>query len=318
MALISVVAPCYNEEANIAELHRRLKEVFASMPAHRFEIIFIDNASEDGTVAAIKHIAKEDPAVKLIVNARNFGHIRSPMYGLMQAQGDAVVLMATDLQDPPELLREFVAKWEAGFRIAVAVKEGVEESAFFHALRSLYYRMLSRISEGEVIEHFTGFGLYDKTVIQALREYNEPYPYLRGIITELGFKIAKVPFFKPTRKRGISKNNVYTLYDMAMLGITSHSRLPLRLAIFTGFGFGFVGMALAVFYLIRKLLYWDAFSMGQAPLLIGLLMFCSIQLFFIGLLGEYILAINGRTQRRPLVVEAERVNFVSTKDQLSD
>jgi glycosyltransferase involved in cell wall biosynthesis len=314
MAFISVVAPCYNEEANIAELYRRLKDVFAQLPQHYFEIIFIDNCSEDHTVARIKEIAAQDPQVKLIVNARNFGHVRSPVYGMMQAYGDAVILMATDLQDPPELLLDFVKQWEEGYRIVVAVKDGVEESKLFHALRGFYYRFLASISEGEVIEHFTGFGLYDQSVINVLRETNEPYPYLRGIITELGFKIAKVPFFKPMRKRGLSKNNLYTLYDMAMLGITSHSRLPLRFAIFAGFGFGFIGMLLALFYLVLKLLYWQAFSMGQAPMLIGLLMFCSIQLFFIGLLGEYILAINARTQKRPLVIESERVNFVSARD----
>ena len=311
MALISVVCPCYNEEANVAELYRRLKEVFAKIPQHEFEILFIDNASEDQTVARIKELAVQDHSVKLIVNARNFGHIRSPIYAMMQARGDAVIQMATDLQDPPELLLEFVKQWDAGYRIVVAVKDKVEESPVFHALRGLYYKLLAKISEGEVIEHFTGFGLYDRVVVDVLRETNEPYPYLRGIITELGFKIARVPFFKPLRKRGISKNNLYTLYDMAMLGITSHSRLPLRLAIFTGFALGFVGMVMAVFYLVMKLLYWKAFSMGQAPMLIGLLIFCSIQLFFIGLLGEYILAINARTQKRPLVVESERVNFIS-------
>ena len=314
MALISVVAPCYNEAENIAELVQRLRAVFATMPRHQFEVIFIDNASEDATVSIIKAIAATDQQVKLIVNARNFGHVRSPVYGITQAQGDAVILMATDLQDPPELLLDFVAQWEAGYRIVVAVKSGVEESAIFHFARSLYYRFLTKISEGEVIEHFTGFGLYDHRVVDILRDSNEPYPYLRGLITELGFKIAKVPFFKPSRRRGFSKNNLYTLYDMAMLGITSHSRIPLRLAIFTGFGFGFLGLMMAAYYLIMKLIHWDSFSMGQAPMLIGLLIFCSIQLFFIGLLGEYILAINTRTQKRPLVVESERINFTIPKD----
>lgn len=309
MKLISIVAPCYNEAENIAELYRRLSDVFSQLPQYHFEILFIDNSSEDGTVAIIKELAAQDKRVKLIVNARNFGHVRSPYYGILQAHGDAVILMATDLQDPPEMVLKFVKEWEAGFRIAVAVKDGVEESRLFHALRGLYYSMLQKISDSEVIQHFTGFGLYDKSVVEILRDCNEPYPYLRGIIAELGFKIARVPFFKPARKRGLSKNNLYTLYDMAMLGITSHSRLPLRMAIFSGFAFGFVGFVAAFIYLILKLLFWDNFPMGQAPTLIAILIFCSVQLFFIGLIGEYILAINARTQKRPLVIESERVNF---------
>lgn len=309
MKLISVVAPCYNEADNVAELYRRLGEVFAQFPAYAFELIFIDNCSQDDTVSIIKGLAAQDKRVKLIVNARNFGHVRSPYYGILQARGDAVILMATDLQDPPEMLPEFIRQWEQGYRIAVAVKSGVEESRLFHTLRGAYYNLLKKISESDVIEHFTGFGLYDKAVVEILRDCNEPYPYLRGIIAELGFPIARVPFFKPARKRGLSKNNLYTLYDMAMLGITSHSRLPLRMAIFTGFLFGLVGFVAAFVYLVLKLIYWDNFPMGQAPTLIAILIFSSVQLCFIGLIGEYILAINARTQKRPLVIESERVNF---------
>ena len=247
--------------------------------------------------------------MRLIVNARNFGHVRSPYHGLMQAQGDAAVLLATDLQDPPELIVEFVAQWEAGHQIVAAVKDKVEEGWLFHNLRKMYYRLLTWISEAQVIEHFTGFGLYDQSVLKVLRECYEPYPYLRGMIADLGFDIALVPFFKPSRKGGLSKNNLYTLYDMAMLGITNHSRLPLRLASFAGFIGAFISMAIAFYYLIMKLVYWQAFSMGQAPTLIGLALLGSFQLSCIGLMGEYILGINMRVQKRPLVIERERVNF---------
>ena len=307
--LISIVAPCFNEQENIVELHKRLSDVFARLPAYAFEVIFIDNCSTDNTAALIKSIIEQDRRIKLIVNARNFGHIRSPYYGMIQAQGDAVILMATDLQDPPELIADFIAKWEAGSQVVAAVKDKVDESWLFGTMRKCYYRLLTRISEAPVIEHFTGFGLYDKSVVRILRECYEPYPYLRGMIADMGFSIATVQFHKPTRKRGISKNNLYTLYDMAMLGITNHSRVPLRMAIFIGITCAALSLLGSMYYLVMKLLYWDFFSIGQAPTVIGLAMLGSFQLCFIGLLGEYILAMNTRVQKRPLVVERERVNF---------
>lgn len=309
MALISVVAPCFNEAENVVELHERLAKVFDRHPAHSFEIIFIDNASTDNCANVIKDIIRRDNRVRLIVNNRNFGHIRSPCYGILQARGDAVVLIAADLQDPPEVLDDFIKQWEAGFRIVVAVKSGVEESRIVHLIRSAYYRLLSVTSEDQIIEHYTGFGMYDRSVVEILRSLNDPYPYLRGIIANLGFEIARVPFFKPTRKRGVSKSNLYALYDIAMLGITSHSRVPLRLAIFLGFLFGMMSFATGMVYLIRKLLYWNSFTIGEAPTVIGLAMLGSIQLCFIGLLGEYLLAINTRLQNMPMVIERERVNF---------
>jgi len=309
MPLISVVAPCYDEEGNVEELHQRLSAVFAQFPTYEFELIFIDNCSTDGTVNTIKNIIERDKRVRLIVNARNFGHIRSPYYGLLQAHGAAAILIATDLEDPPELVADFIRLWEKGYRIVVGVKDGVEESKLFHAMRGAYYRLLSLTSEDPVIDHYHGFGLYDKSVIELLRDNCEPYPYMRGMIAAMGYDIAKVPFYKPSRKRGFSKNNLYTLYDNAMLGITSQSRVPLRLAIFLGFACGFLSFIIAFIYLIMKLIYWQNFTAGQAPMLIGMAFLGSIQLFFIGLIGEYLLAINTRTQKRPLVVERERVNF---------
>lgn len=309
MALISVVAPCYNEEGNVAELHARLSNVFAQFPAHDFELIYIDNCSTDNTVANIKVLIGEDPRVRLIVNARNFGHIRSPYHGVLQARGAAVVLMASDLEDPPELVADFIRLWESGSRIVVGVKEGAAESRLFYAVRSAYYRILALTSEDPVIDHYHGFGLYDQSVVAILRENCEPYPYMRGMIASMGYDIAQVSYFKPSRKRGFSKNNIYTLYDNAMLGLTSQSRVPLRLAIFLGFTFGFMSFIIAMIYLVMKLIFWKDFIMGQAPIVIGMAFLGSVQLFFIGLIGEYLLAINTRTQKRPLVIERERVNF---------
>ncbi len=309
MRTISIVTPCYNEESNVIHLFERITAVMKTCPDYAYEIIFIDNASTDKTVQLVKSLIAQDERVRLIVNARNFGHIRSPYYGLMQATGDAVILMASDLQDPPELLPEFIKQWEAGFKIVAGVKTTSEESQVFFMIRKAYYKMVNRISNITLINNFTGFGLYDRGVIDIMKSLNDPYPYLRGLVSELGFDVAEVEFNQPQRKRGITKNNFYTLYDIAMLGITSHSKVPLRMAVFAGFFLSATSLLMAFLYLILKLLFWNSFAFGTAPLLMGLFFFASVQLFFLGLLGEYVGNLQTQILNRPLVVEKERVGF---------
>jgi len=310
MRRITIMMPCYNEEGNVGELYRRIVEVAQQLvDKYLFDFLFIDNASTDQTVELLRELAKEDRRLKVIVNARNFGHIRSPYHALLQAEGDAVICMASDLQDPPELIPEFLEKWESGYRVVVGVKSKSEESVLFYSLRSLYYKALRRISEIELIEHFTGFGLYDARVVQILRRLDDPYPYFRGLIADIGFPSAKIEFTQPLRKRGITKNNFYSLFDMAMLGFTSHSKVPLRFATFSGFVGGVLSFLIGLFYFIYKLANWNNFSVGVAPLVIGLFFFASVQLIFLGIVGEYVGAIFTHVQKRPLVVESERINF---------
>lgn len=309
MKLISIVTPCYNEAENVAELHARLKSVRDGLPQYRFEHIFIDNASTDDTVERIKNLISIDPAVRLIVNARNFGHIRSPYYAVLQATGDAVVCMASDLQDPPELLPEMIRNWEKGFRVVAGVKSVSRESRAMWLVRSMYYRVARKMADVPLLEHFTGFGIYDRSVIDILRGMDDPYPYFRGLIAEMGFEIARVPYDQPGRKRGITKNNFYTLYDLAMLGIVNHSKIPIRLATMAGFALSLISFLISLTYLILKLVLWDRFQLGTAPLLIGMFFFGSVQIFFIGLIGEYVASIHTQVKGRPLVVERERVNF---------
>ena len=309
MQKISIVTPCYNEESNIMHLYERTTSVIDQCKNYEFDIIFIDNASTDSTVQIIKSLIVQDPRVRLIVNARNFGHIRSPYYGLLQAQGNAVILMASDLQDPPELIPDFIKQWEAGFKIVAAVKNTSEESKLFFKIRKMYYKMVNRISNIKLINNFTGFGLYDRCVLDIMKNLNDPYPYLRGLVCELGFDVAEITFKQPQRKRGITKNNFYTLYDIAMLGITSHSKVPLRIAVFAGFCLSATSLIMALFYLLLKLIFWNSFVFGTAPLLIGLFFFASVQLFFLGLIGEYVGNLQTQILNRPLVVEKERTNF---------
>ncbi len=307
--LISVLTPCYNEEGNIEELHRRIAAQTDQFPHYDFEHVFIDNASTDGTVAAIRRLASVDRSVKAILNNRNFGIVRSSNHGLLQVRGDAVINMASDLQEPPELIGEFIRKWEQGYKVVAGVKPESHETAPMFALRRLYYATIGRIADVTLIPHYTGFGLYDREVIEALRRIDDPYPYFRGLIADMGFSHAEVPYIQPLRKRGITKSNFYALYDMAMLGITSHSKVPLRLATMAGFALSAVSLLIALGYLVVKLTHWDQMSLGLAPILIGFFFFASVQLFFIGLLGEYILQIHTQVQKRPLVMERERINF---------
>jgi len=306
--LISIVTPCYNEEDNIDELCQRIANVLEMLP-YDYEHIFIDNCSTDQTVRKIKEKAAKDKRIKLIVNARNFGHIRSPFHAILQSNGDACVLLASDLQDPPEMIAEFINKWEQGYKTVLAVKPESEESSIMFGLRKAYYRLITRISEVPLVQNATGSGLFDRSVVEILRNIQDPYPYFRGLLCEIGFPIALVPFKQPRRKRGITKNNFYTLYDNAMLGITNHSKVPLRLMAMSGFLLAFLSLIVALFFFVAKLLYWDSFQLGTAPILIGIFFFGAIQAFFIGVLGEYIGSIHTQVRNMPLVVEMERVNF---------
>ncbi len=315
MKLISIVTACYNEEENIEDVYQQVKHVFAQLPQYNYEHIFIDNASEDSTVAKLRNIAATDKNVKVIVNSRNFGHVRSPSYGLMQAKGDAVISLVADLQDPPEMIKNFLELWERGHKIVIGVKPKSAESIIMFNIRRLFYHFISRIADVKLIKNFTGFGLYDQEIVRILRVYDDPYPYFRGLIAEIGFDVVEIPYSQPVRKRGITKNNLYAYYDMAMLGITSYSKVPLRLATMAGFILSVISLAISFGYLISKLIFWKSFSAGMAPILIGLFFFSSVQLFFIGLLGEYIATIHTRVMKRPLVVERERINFpLSTKN----
>jgi glycosyltransferase involved in cell wall biosynthesis len=308
--LITIVSPCFNEELNVRELHRRLQAVAAQLPEYEFAWLFVDNASRDNTVGVLREMAAEDPAVKVIVNARNFGHLRSPMHGFLQAPGDAVGFVASDLQDPPELFVEMVREWEKGIPIVAAVKNSSDESGVMYAIRTAYYRLVARLTNVEVIEHYTGFGLYDRTVVEKLREgFHDPYPYFRGMIAELGLPHAEVFFNQAQRKRGITKNNFYTLYDIAMLGITNLSKVPLRLVAFCGFVCALLSFLAGVFYFVYKLVFWSSFTVGVAPLVLGLFFMGSVQMIALGIIGEYIGSIHTMAQNRPLVTEKERINL---------
>jgi glycosyltransferase involved in cell wall biosynthesis len=290
MKLISVVSPCYNEEGNVKPLTDRVRTLFAQLP--------------------LRGIAALDPNVKIIVNTRNFGHLRSPQHAIMEAQGDAVVVLLSDLQDPPELILEFLREWEAGFPVVVAVKTTSEENGLMYKIRSGYYKLVARLTDVNVLEHFTGFGLYDRKVIDVLRkDFRDPYPYFRGQIAEIGFPQKILHYNQKRRASGITKNNFYSLYDMAMLGITNLSKVPLRLVVFGGF----ISAALSLFagfaYLIAKLIFWNSFELGLAPTMVGLFFLGSVQLISLGIIGEYIGSIHSIVQNRPLVTEKERINF---------
>jgi len=308
MKKISIVTPCYNEVDNIEEICQRIQKLMSGSD-YEYEHLIIDNGSQDGTVEKIRLLAGLDSHIKAILNTRNFGHIRSPYYGLLQAEGDAVVILASDLQDPPERIPEFIQQWESGYQVVIGVKTKSRESGLFYLIRTLYYKVLRGLSEVELIEHFTGFGLYDQRIIEILRKLDDPYPYFRGLIADLGFPIARIEFTQPRRKRGISKNNFYTLYDMAMLGVTGYTKVPLRLATMFGFLWSVISFMIGIIYLVYKLVDWQNFSLGLAPVVIGLFFLGSVQLVFLGIVGEYIGAIYTQVMHRPLVIEKERINF---------
>lgn len=309
MKTVSIVTHAYNEEDNIEALYLRVREIMAEIGKYPYEHIFIDNASTDSTAAILKRIAAEDPRVKVIVNARNFGHIRSPIHALFQATGDAMIGLASDFQEPPDLIPAMLEAWEQGNEMVLCVKRSSGESSLFFWLRKRYYAFVERVSSVETIQNFTGFGLYSRRAVDLVKSFNDPYPYFRGIIAEIGLPHARLYFDQPARKRGFSKNNFYTLYDIAMLGITNLTKVPLRMMTFTGFLGAFISFLIALGYLIAKVLYWKNFSLGLAPLIIGIFFFSSIQLVFMGILGEYIGAIYTFVYKKPYAVERERVGF---------
>lgn len=307
--LISIVTPTYNEIDNIDELLRRVKAATQDLSQYDFEIIVIDNCSTDGTQDRLREIAAQDARVKVIFNARNFGHIRSPYYGILQSGGAATVYLASDLQDPPEMIPELIKQWESGYKLVMAVKPVSKSSPVMHFFRKSYYRLIDRISDVNIIKDSTGFGLYDKEVLDKLRKINDPYPFLRGLICELGYEVKTIQFVQPRRLGGITKNNFYTLFDIAMLGMVSHSKVPIRMAALVGFLLGTISILIAFVFLVLKLMFWNSFPLGSAPVVIGLFFLFGVLLFFIGILGEYIGSIHTYLQNRPIVVEKERINF---------
>lgn len=308
--LLTILTPCFNEEENVREVYERVKAVMATIPDLAYEHLFADNASSDRTVAILREIAKTDRCVKVIVNTRNFGPIRSPFHAFLQARGDAVMGLVADLQDPPELIPKFVERWREGYKVVIGVKRGTREGWLMARIRRFYYWLVARISSDvELVANFTGFGLYDREVVEVFRSTEEQYPYFRGLVSDFGYARAEIPYDQPARFKGRTKNNFFSLYDMAMLGITNHSKVPLRLATMAGFAISVLSLIVAIGYLVAKLLFWDQLELGLAPLLIGIYFFGAVQLFFIGMLGEYIGAIHTQVHRRPLVVERERINF---------
>ena len=313
MKKISVLIPCYNEEGNVGPISNALVEMFAKdLPKYDYEIIFIDNCSKDSTRDRLRVICGGNKKIKAILNAKNFGQFNSPYYGLQQVSGDCVILLCCDFQDPIDMLPKFVEEWENGNKIVCGIKTTSKENKIMRFLRTCYYKIIKKMSDVEQIEHFTGFGLYDASFIEVLRDLDDPTPFLRGIVAELGYKRKNIPYEQERRRAGKTSNNWYTLFDAAMLSFTSYTKIGLRIATIGGFLCAGVSFLVALIYLIYKLLYWDTFSAGIAPLVIGVFLLGGIQLFFVGLLGEYVMSINTRVMKRPLVVEEERLNFDET------
>ena len=310
MPFLTILTPCLNEEGNVREVYERVKATMATLPGYEYDHLFIDNASTDGTQGRLREIAAEDERVKVILNTRNFGHTRSPYHAFLQARGDAVMSCVADLQEPPELIPQFVRKWQEGYKVVIGVKAGSGESWLFSRIRRLYYTLVAKLSSDvELVHNFTGFGLYDRDVVEQFRATEEQYPYFRGLVADFGYERAEIQYVQPARKSGVTKHSFFSLYEVAMLGITSHSRVPLRLAAFAGFVIGAGSLIVAFGYLIAKLVFWNQLQLGVAPLLIGIYFFAAVQLFCIGLVGEYIGSIHMQVHKRPLVVEKERINF---------
>jgi len=308
--LLTILTACYNEEGNVREVYQQVKAAMQTLPGYDYEHLFIDNASKDKTVEILRELAAADKRVKVIVNTRNFGHIRSPYYAFLQARGDAVMSCVADLQDPPELIPQFVKKWEEGYKVVIGVKQGSRESWLMSRTRKLYYWLVAKLSSDvELVHNFTGFGLYDRDVVEQFRSTDEQYPYFRGLVCDFGYERGVIDYVQPARTRGRTKNDFFSLYDMAMLGITNHSKVPLRIATMAGFTISMLSLLVALGYLIAKLIFWNELQLGTAPLLIGIYFFGAVQLFFVGILGEYIGSIHTQVHKRPLVVEKERINF---------
>lgn len=308
---ISILIPTYNEEDNVVPLTEAVIDMFHenSMIQYQYEIVFIDNNSSDETQNRIRKLCEKDLNIKAIFNAKNFGQFNSPYYGLQQTTGECVILLCADFQDPVEMIPQFVHEWEKGYKIVIGQKTTSKESPFMYFLRSVYYGLIKKMSEVEQIEHFTGFGLYDRSFIEVLHELKDPTPFLRGIVAELGWKQKIITYEQQKRKYGTTKNNFYKLYDAAMLSFTSYTKIGLRLATFMGFGVAGISLLVAIFYVIIKLINWEKYDMGTATIAVGLFFLGAVQLIFIGLIGEYILSMNQRIMNRPLVIEEERINF---------
>lgn len=309
MNKISVLVPCFNEEENVVPISKAIISELKKLKKYNYELVFIDNNSQDKTRSLLEKLCSENKNIKAIFNSRNFGQFNSPYYGLLQTTGDCTILMCADFQDPIEMIPKFVNEWENGYKIVIGIKNKSKENKIMYFLRSCYYKIIRKMSSTEQIEHFTGFGLYDKDFIKVLKDLDDPTPFLRGIVAELGFKRKDIPYEQQKRKAGKTHNNFYSLYDGAMLSFTSYTKVGLRLATFIGVIVSIISFIIGLVYLILKLIYWDRFSAGTIPILIGMCFLGAIELFFIGFLGEYILSMNARIMKRPLVVEEKRINF---------
>lgn len=314
---ISILVPTYNEEENVEPLAEAVIDMFKKelKPKYQYELVFIDNDSKDDTRNRLRALCSKDSNIKAIFNAKNFGQFNSPYYGLQQTTGDCVILLCADFQDPIEMIPKFVKEWEQGYRIVIGQKTTSKENPIMYALRSVYYKAIKKMSEVEQIEHFTGFGLYDRSFIEVLIELKDPTPFLRGIVAELGWKRKEIPYEQQKRRFGKTKNNFYKLYDAAMLSFTSYTKIGLRLATFMGFFIAGISFLVAIFYFVVKLLNWNGYDMGMASVAVGLFFLGAVQLIFIGLIGEYILSMNQRIMNRPLVIEEERINFDEENQQ---
>ena len=310
MKKISVLIPCYNEAENAGPISKAVTEILEKeLPQYDYELVFIDNDSTDGTRDILRGLCAANPRIKAILNARNFGQFNSPYYGMLQVTGDCVIEMVADFQDPVEMIPKYIHEWEKGYKIVIGIKTSSKENRLMYWLRSCYYKTIKKLSDVEQIEHFTGSGLYDREFIEVLRQLDDPTPFLRGIVAELGYRRKEIPYEQPRRRAGKTHNNFYRLYDAAMLSVTSYTKAGLRLATIFGSICAIISMVIAMIYLVMKLIWWDRFPAGMAPMLIGMLFLGSVQLFFIGFLGEYIMSINQRVMKRPLVIEEERINF---------
>ena len=309
MKKISILVPCFNEVENIEPLSVAIiKEFENNLPNYDYELMFIDNFSFDGTREILEKLCARNKKIKAIFNAKNFGQFNSPFHGLRQTTGDCTIMISADFQEPVEVIPKLVSEWEKGYKIVSLIKTHTEENGFLYFLRTCYYKTIKKMSSVEQIEHFTGSGLYDRSFLEVLRNLDDPAPFLRGIVAELGPLRKDLPYTQAKRRAGQTHNNWYSLYDAAMLSFTSYTKIGLRLATMAGFLFSALTMLVSVLYFVAKLIWWDKFPMGTAPMLIGIFFLGSIQLFFIGLLGEYVLNINTRVMHRPLVVEEKRIN----------
>lgn len=310
MKKVSILIPCYNEEENVVPMSEAIVNLFTKeLQQYDYELLFIDNDSNDRTRELLREICAGNKKVKAIFNAKNFGQFNSPYYGILQTTGDCTISMVCDFQDPIELIPQYLEEWEKGYKIVIGIKTSSKENPVMYWLRSVYYKLIKKFSDVEQIEHFTGSGLYDKDFVNVLRELKDPTPFLRGIVAELGYKRKEIPYEQPKRRAGKTHNNFARLYDAAMLSITSYTKVGLRLCTFFGMFVAVLSVIVGLIYFVMKLIWWDNFPAGMAPVLIGMFFLGAIQLFFIGFIGEYVLSINQRVMNRPLVIEEERLNF---------